>query len=58
MPMLTVQAVFRYPIVGRIIFRQPQNEPDMDTTIIVENLIHSDGSALNNSDKHRYVNTR
>ncbi|XP_034936914.1 uncharacterized protein Rsod [Chelonus insularis] len=55
MPMLTAQAVFRYPIVGKIIFRQPQNEPDMDTTIIIENLIHSDGSALNNSADHRWM---
>ncbi|XP_008545809.1 uncharacterized protein LOC103570004 [Microplitis demolitor] len=55
MPMLTAQAVFRYPIVGRIIFRQPQNEPEMDTTIIIENLIHSDGSALNNTADHRWM---
>lgn len=53
-PMLTAEAVFRYPIVGRIIFRQQQNEPAMDTTIIIENLVHSDGSALNNSAEHRY----
>ncbi|XP_044594717.1 uncharacterized protein LOC123272119 isoform X2 [Cotesia glomerata] len=55
MPMLTAQAVFRYPIVGKIIFRQPLNEPEMDTTIIIENLIHSDGLALNNSDDHRWM---
>lgn len=53
MPMLTAQAVFRYPIVGKIIFRQPLNEPEMDTTIIIENLIHSDGRVLNNSADHR-----
>lgn len=53
MPMFSVQVTFRYPIVGQIIFRQPRNEPEMDTTIIVENLVHADGSALNNSANHR-----
>ena len=53
MPMFTAQVTFRYPIVGQIIFRQPNNEPEMDTTIIVENLVHADGSALNNSAEHR-----
>lgn len=54
MPMLTAQVVYRYPIVGRIIFRQPENDPQMDTVIIIENLIHADGNALNNSAHHRY----
>lgn len=54
MPMLTAQVVYRYPIVGRIIFRQPKNDPQLDTTIIIENLIHADGNALNNSADHRY----
>lgn len=53
--MLTAQAVFKYPLVGRIIFRQPQNEPESDTAIIIENLIHADGSALNHSAEHRSV---
>ncbi|XP_043258035.1 uncharacterized protein LOC122400578 [Colletes gigas] len=55
MPMLTAQVVYRYPIVGRIIFRQPQNYPEMDTTIIIENLIHADGNTLNNSALHRWM---
>ncbi|XP_015118809.1 uncharacterized protein LOC107042324 [Diachasma alloeum] len=55
MPMLTAQAVFKYPLVGRILFRQPQNEPESDTAIIIENLIHADGSALNNSAEHRWM---
>ena len=55
MPMLTAQVVYRYPIVGRIIFRQPKNDPQLDTTIIIENLIHADGNALNNSADHRWM---
>lgn len=55
MPMLTAQVVYRYPIVGKIIFRQSQNDPQMDTTILIENLIHADGNALNNSASHRWM---
>lgn len=55
MQILTAQVVYRYPIVGRIIFRQPKSDSQMDTTIIVENLIHADGNALNNSGHHRYA---
>ncbi|XP_034178940.2 uncharacterized protein Rsod isoform X1 [Osmia lignaria lignaria] len=55
MPILTAEVVYRYPIVGRIIFRQPKNDPQMDTTIIIENLIHADGNALNNSALHRWM---
>lgn len=54
MPIVTAQVIYRYPIVGKIIFRQPKNEPQMDTTIIIENLIHADGNTLNNSGHHRY----
>lgn len=54
MPIVTAQVIYRYPIVGKIIFRQPKNEPQMDTTIIIENLIHADGNTLNNSGYHRY----
>lgn len=54
-PLSTVQVVFRYPIVGRIILRQPKNDPQMDTVIIIEHLIHADGSALNNSAGHRWM---
>ncbi|XP_076765114.1 uncharacterized protein LOC143432228 [Xylocopa sonorina] len=53
--MLTGQVIYRYPIVGKIIFRQPKDDPQMDTTIIVENLIHADGNALNNSEYHRWM---
>lgn len=53
--MMTAQVIYRYPIVGKIIFRQSKNDPQMDTTIIIENLIHADGNALNNSELHRYI---
>ncbi|XP_076297419.1 DNA-directed RNA polymerase II subunit RPB2 isoform X3 [Lasioglossum baleicum] len=55
MPMITAQVIYRYPIVGRITFRQPQNDPQMDTTIIIEYLVHADGNALNNSASHRWM---
>ncbi|KAK2588649.1 hypothetical protein KPH14_006415 [Odynerus spinipes] len=55
MPMFTAQVLFRYPIVGKVIFRQPKNNPEADTTIIIENLVHADGSALNNSADHRWM---
>ncbi|KAG7190089.1 hypothetical protein KM043_006224 [Ampulex compressa] len=54
-PMFTAQVTYRYPIVGRIIFRQPRDNPEMDTTIIIENLVHADGNALNNSAEHRWM---
>ncbi|XP_012172349.1 uncharacterized protein LOC100643910 isoform X1 [Bombus terrestris] len=54
-PMVTAQVIYRYPIVGKIIFRQPKNDPQMDTTIIIENLVHADGNALNNSELHRWM---
>lgn len=55
MPMITAQVLFRYPIVGRILFRQPRDDPTLDTTIIVEYLIHADGSTLNSSESHRWA---
>lgn len=53
--MFTAEVLFRYPIVGRILFRQPRDEPWVDTTIIVEYLIHADGSTLNKSIDHRWA---
>ncbi|XP_012281553.1 uncharacterized protein LOC105700357 [Orussus abietinus] len=53
--MTTLEVVFRYPIIGRIIFRQAKHERLMDTTVIVENLVHADGSAVNNSAGHRWM---
>lgn len=54
-PMFTAQVLFRYPIVGRILFRQPRDEPTADTTIITEYLIHADGSTMNTSEAHRWA---
>lgn len=53
--MLTLEVLFRYPIVGRVLFRQPRDEPWTDTTILVEYLIHADGSTQNTSTDHRWA---
>lgn len=53
-PIQTAQVLFRYPLVGKILFRQPKDQPWHDTTILIEYLIHADGSAVNNSDSHRW----
>jgi Copper/zinc superoxide dismutase (SODC) len=52
--MQTYQVLFRYPIVGKILFRQPKEQPWQDTTVIVEYLIHADGSSINNTADHRW----
>ncbi|XP_071566892.1 uncharacterized protein Rsod isoform X1 [Temnothorax nylanderi] len=54
-PMYTAEVVFRYPIVGRILFRQPREDPEMDTIIIIEHLVHADGNAINNTADHRWM---
>lgn len=51
----TAQVIFRYPLVGRILFRQIKDEPWTDTTVLVEYLVHADGSAVNNSMDHRWA---
>lgn len=38
-PMTSAQVVFRYPIVGRVIFRQPLDRPWEDTTVIIESMV-------------------
>jgi hypothetical protein len=53
-PIQTAQLLFRYPIVGKILFRQPKDQPWHDTTVIVEYLIHADGSSVNNTENHRW----
>ncbi|XP_050455769.1 uncharacterized protein LOC126853760 [Cataglyphis hispanica] len=55
MSMYTAEVVFRYPIVGRILFRQPKDDPEMDTTIIIEQLVYADGNAVNNTADHRWM---
>ncbi|CAH0597827.1 unnamed protein product [Chrysodeixis includens] len=54
-PMSSAQVVFRYPLVGRVVFRQPQDRPWEDTTIIVESLVHADGASVNNTGEHRWA---
>lgn len=34
MAVVTAEAVFRYPLAGRVIFRQPRDDPYADTTVI------------------------
>ncbi|XP_034232585.1 uncharacterized protein LOC117640300 [Thrips palmi] len=54
MAVVTAEASFRYPLAGRIVFRQPRDDPNADTTIIVEPLLHSHGPA-NNTQDHRWM---
>lgn len=54
-PMFTAQILFRYPTVGRIVMRQPRDEPWADTIILIDYLVHADGSSLNNSAEHRWA---
>ncbi|XP_048486414.1 uncharacterized protein LOC105383835 [Plutella xylostella] len=52
-PMTTAEAVFRYPLAGRVTFRQPLRQPWADTSIIVDYLIHSGdfGGSFINTDR-------
>ncbi|KAJ8709474.1 hypothetical protein PYW08_009478 [Mythimna loreyi] len=54
-PMFSAQVVFRYPLVGRVVFRQPQDKPWEDTTIIIESMVHADGANVNNTRDHRWA---
>ncbi|KOB69158.1 Superoxide dismutase (Cu-Zn), partial [Operophtera brumata] len=54
-PMSSALVIFRYPVVGRVIFRQPQDRPWEDTTVIIESMVHADGSNLNNTHEHRWA---
>lgn len=54
-PIFTAQVIFRYPTVGRILFRQPKEEPWADTTMLIEYLVHADGASLNNTADHRWA---
>ena len=53
----TAQAVFTYPVAGRILFRQPEDDPTEDTQIFVESLIYSDGSKNDTFDHKWHVHT-
>ncbi|XP_064552755.1 uncharacterized protein Rsod [Drosophila montana] len=54
-PMFTAQVLFRYPIVGRVIFRQAAEQPWQDTTVLFEYLIQADGSTQNSTYEHRWA---
>ena len=56
-PQITAVATFTYPVAGRIIFRQPENDPYADTAIFVESLIYSDGSKNDSFDHKWHVHT-
>ncbi|XP_053619640.1 uncharacterized protein Rsod [Plodia interpunctella] len=51
----SAEVIFRYPIVSRVILRQPMNKHWEDTTIIIESMIHADGSNVNNTFEHRWA---
>ncbi|KAK9881797.1 hypothetical protein WA026_017312 [Henosepilachna vigintioctopunctata] len=51
----TAEVLFRYPTVGRLLFRQIKDEPWADTSILIEYLVHADGASLNNSFGHRWA---
>uniref|UniRef100_A0A1B6GD08 Superoxide dismutase copper/zinc binding domain-containing protein n=1 Tax=Cuerna arida TaxID=1464854 RepID=A0A1B6GD08_9HEMI len=53
-PMATAEVIFRYPLAGRIVFRQPRNDWTADTVVIVEQLVHADGTTLSSSKDHRW----
>lgn len=50
-----LQVLFRYPVVGRVIFRQAADQPWQDTTVLFEYLIQADGSTQNNTFDHRWA---
>ncbi|XP_073970681.1 superoxide dismutase family protein Rsod isoform X1 [Rhodnius prolixus] len=54
MPVVTAEAFYRYPIVGRIIFHQPAKPYYGETTILIEGLVYSDGTSLNTTNEHRW----
>ena len=50
---LTAVAKFTYPVAGRIIFKQDQEDPLADTMVYVESLLYSDGTK-NDTNGHRW----
>lgn len=51
---LTAEVVFRYPLVGKILFRHPLDIGAMETIVIIESLVHADGTTLISTDQHRW----
>lgn len=54
MPMKTVEILYRYPIVGRILMRQPKEQPWEETIIIFEYMTLADGNTPVDSYDHRW----
>lgn len=53
LPMIRAAVTFRYPIVGEIIFEQPEDDPLAETMVYIPNLVYSDGSR-NDTGEHRW----
>lgn len=53
--LITAVATFTYPVAGRIIFRQPEDDQYADTSVYVESLIYSDGSKNDTFDHKWHV---
>lgn len=51
----SARTIFKYPIVGSIVFYQPKDQFWEDTVIEIEYLIHADGLRVNNTDDHRWA---
>ncbi|KAF4521582.1 hypothetical protein B566_EDAN001302 [Ephemera danica] len=49
-PLITAQALFRFPVVGRVLFRQIEGQPWSDTTILFEYLVYADGNQNDTAD--------
>lgn len=55
LPLTTAVVSFRYPVVGRVLIRQPAERHWADSTVLIEYLVHADGTSTNNTDQHRWA---
>lgn len=55
LPMDTVEVLYKYPIVGRVLMRQPKDQPWEETVILFEYLILADGNTPVDSSNHRWA---
>ncbi|CAL4177305.1 unnamed protein product, partial [Meganyctiphanes norvegica] len=53
LPMIRSAVTFRYPVVGEIIFEQPENDPLSETMVYIPSLVYSDGSH-DDTGEHRW----
>lgn len=54
LPMQTVEILYRYPIVGRILMRQPKEQPWEETIILFEYMTWADGNIPIDTYDHRW----